>query len=112
MKFHQAFVCMLHNQSLPLRERGLKSGEEVKYEELGEESLPLRERGLKFNTLGSQCSVNVVAPLAGAWIEIHLKRLMAFANGVAPLAGAWIEIQPHTLTAVRFGCRSPCGSVD
>ena len=35
-----------------------------------------------------------VAPLAGAWIEIHNCMLSAFANTVAPLAGAWIEI--HT----------------
>ena len=33
-----------------------------------------------------------VAPLAGAWIEIHLKKAYKEAGNVAPLAGAWIEI--------------------
>ena len=34
----------------------------------------------------------VVAPLAGAWIEIERERKAFQDNGVAPLAGAWIEI--------------------
>ena len=33
-----------------------------------------------------------VAPLAGAWIEIHKLRHNFATNYVAPLAGAWIEI--------------------
>ena len=42
---------------------------------------------------GARATVtHVVAPLAGAWIEID--DLPAFGRGacVAPLAGAWIEI--------------------
>ena len=35
----------------------------------------------------------VVAPLAGAWIEIFDKKLKKQRFTVAPLAGAWIEIQ-------------------
>ncbi|EFE11184.1 hypothetical protein CLOM621_08657 [Clostridium sp. M62/1] len=34
----------------------------------------------------------VVAPLAGAWIEISAPIQTDFCDGVAPLAGAWIEI--------------------
>ena len=34
----------------------------------------------------------VVAPLAGAWIEIINDLIKFFQIGVAPLAGAWIEI--------------------
>ena len=34
----------------------------------------------------------MVAPLAGAWIEIIHKLRHYFASKVAPLAGAWIEI--------------------
>ena len=38
-------------------------------------------------------SRRIVAPLAGAWIEIYIDGLYGFAlNFVAPLAGAWIEI--------------------
>ena len=34
----------------------------------------------------------IVAPLAGAWIEILLQLLNNVLFVVAPLAGAWIEI--------------------
>ena len=33
-----------------------------------------------------------VAPFAGAWIEIHLVCIAIFTHNVAPFAGAWIEI--------------------
>ena len=36
----------------------------------------------------------MVAPLAGAWIEIHRRLEKASRELVAPLAGAWIEINP------------------
>ena len=35
----------------------------------------------------------LVAPLAGAWIEIRRKNLKKSEKSVAPLAGAWIEIR-------------------
>ena len=35
---------------------------------------------------------SIVAPLAGAWIEIEFKELLSTPDYVAPLAGAWIEI--------------------
>ena len=38
-------------------------------------------------------SINAVAPLAGAWIEIARSVRGLSAVGVAPLAGAWIEMQ-------------------
>ena len=34
----------------------------------------------------------MVAPLAGAWIEITRQKHSSYLLGVAPLAGAWIEI--------------------
>ena len=37
-------------------------------------------------------SINAVAPLAGAWIEIVPGGIFAAGDFVAPLAGAWIEI--------------------
>ena len=33
-----------------------------------------------------------VAPLVGAWIEIHLLQYIHLTRTVAPLVGAWIEI--------------------
>ena len=37
----------------------------------------------------------MVAPLAGAWIEICIIYYLHQGISVAPLAGAWIEIQPY-----------------
>ena len=34
----------------------------------------------------------MVAPLAGAWIEIETSKIEVDGTVVAPLAGAWIEI--------------------
>ena len=35
----------------------------------------------------------MVAPFAGAWIEITVKKTSSFKSYVAPFAGAWIEIK-------------------
>ena len=35
---------------------------------------------------------HLVAPFAGAWIEIRKKQKVGFSPTVAPFAGAWIEI--------------------
>ena len=37
-------------------------------------------------------SINAVAPLAGAWIEMDVIGIIPELPQVAPLAGAWIEI--------------------
>ena len=56
-------------QSLPSRERGLKSP--IENDNSGKlSSLPSRERGLKFLKLEISFLRNSVAPFAGAWIEI------------------------------------------
>ena len=36
--------------------------------------------------------INAVAPFAGAWIEMNLRRVQRKSFWVAPFAGAWIEI--------------------
>ena len=54
----------------------------------------------------------VVAPLAGAWIEIPLVQNQPDFVQVAPLAGAWIEIYSHVYSSSYNLCRSPRGSVD
>ena len=53
------------------------------------------EIALIFRTM---CGI-LVAPFAGAWIEISNPGDMAKAGNVAPFAGAWIEI--HGLTAAE-----------
>ena len=75
-------------------------------------SLPLRERGLKS---GYQCTgwrPGCVAPLAGAWIEIEVLPEGQTGSKVAPLAGAWIEIIWYRTKVDGSSGRSPCGSVD
>ena len=55
--------------SLPSRERGLKYTLFLYFYAYFSPSLPSRERGLKY-TVYDKVSVYVVAPFAGAWIEI------------------------------------------
>ena len=55
-------------------------------------SLPSRERGLKSYILSRLSLLIVVAPFAGAWIEIIQPGTNWKARQVAPFAGAWIEI--------------------
>ena len=56
-----------------------------------EGSLPSRERGLKPAAAAVNVGAELVAPLAGAWIETAKVCPLAFVPAVAPLAGAWIE---------------------
>ena len=61
------------SRSLPSRERGLKSGKDHR-DRNGFPSLPSRERGLKFLMIKNTVMSGLVAPLAGAWIEILRRR--------------------------------------
>ena len=61
-----------------------------------QKSLPSRERGLKFVVDENTQIINLVAPLAGAWIEMLFLWPVILPSQVAPLAGAWIEIQKCT----------------
>ena len=100
----------------------------------GVSSLPSRERGLKFIPRYMERKDAIVAPLAGAWIEIAYLLICASGvsslpsrerglksegitkfeatNIVAPLAGAWIEIRQAVVDLVESWGRSPRGSVD
>ena len=53
-----------------------------------------------------------VAPYAGAWIEIFGEHCNRCGHIVAPYAGAWIEIFDDTGNAERLVGRSLRGSVD
>ena len=54
----------------------------------------------------------VVAPLAGAWIEISVPSHSYSGQLVAPLAGAWIEINSGLPQTVIIRSRPPRGGVD
>ena len=56
------------------------------------ESRPTRARGLKSLPVSHQPAPPLVAPYAGAWIEINLVRRIQERVLVAPYAGAWIEM--------------------
>ena len=70
LKFRKRREQDMERPSLPSRERGLKckmrNNAIKKYR-----SLPSRERGLKFETIGEDTEYEIVAPFAGAWIEIY-----------------------------------------
>ena len=66
MSYHPQLPPFL--RSLPSRERGLKLDHNLQGLNVCL-SLPSRERGLKLKTASLVCSIIIVAPLAGAWIE-------------------------------------------
>ena len=49
-------------------------------------------RGLKYDYHSFKSAKFIVAPFAGAWIEIGIRYQSANLQRVAPFAGAWIEI--------------------
>ena len=100
------------SESLPSRERGLKSSLLCVGSGHRISSLPSRERGLKYHVNLKHCPVSLVAPLAGAWIEIINRIARRKQKIVAPLAGAWIEITVSKTYVTQTTCRSPRGSVD
>ena len=73
---------------------------------------PLAGAWIEIVTAVCMCIIRLVAPLAGAWIEICSSEACPNHGAVAPLAGAWIEIITTRQTLQTSGCRSPRGSVD
>ena len=74
---------MLSVVSLPSRERGLK------FQPYGEpvtdcRSLPSRERGLKSESPEKAPTIWLVAPFAGAWIEIGREARLSIASMSLP----------------------------
>ena len=75
-------------------------------------SLPSRERGLKSAKTDNKTTTVVVAPFAGAWIEICCGKSIQNICSVAPFAGAWIEIYDRYCGGFIMARRSLRGSVD
>ena len=98
-------------RSLPVRERGLKYHGECHM--IGEHtSLPVRERGLKFLSLAAAASPGWSLPVRERGLKFVSYFVVVFYYLVAPRAGAWIEIVGGWGLAPRSASRSPCGSVD
>ena len=89
---YQEAIRGSHKLSLPSRERGLKFTRGCP-RGCDFWSLPSRERGLKYYVRERNVRHRVVAPLAGAWIEMISLLQPESVIYVAPLAGAWIEIR-------------------
>ena len=84
-------IYHMSHKSLPSRERGLKLFLALLVAS-GVKSLPSRERGLKLCAAMLVICAILVAPLAGAWIEILYRKGQHRNSRVAPLAGTCIEI--------------------
>ena len=67
---------------------------------------------MKSVTISTFWSGDIVAPLAGAWIEIQAGSVAGGRKQVAPLAGAWIEMDGLIAIFDVGSRRSPRGSVD
>ena len=100
IEIHKIQPVVFMPPSLPSRERGLKFSAPCRNGTKGALSLPSRERGLKWSCSQHVKGQGLVAPLAGAWIEISPALYTSTAANVAPLAGAWIEIAALFFTAV------------
>ena len=123
---------VIRELSLPLRERGLKL-KAIDYRTSDVSSLPLRERGLKYLSNEAADPEQIVAPFAGAWIEIDymektegvtvslplrergLKSVFVSAEcpvcGSLPLRERGLKLQYH-YCSWQYSRRSLCGSVD
>ena len=112
IEISDAYAFIIGNGSPPMRGRGLKCLAAVG--RLAHSvSPPMRGRGLKYQSQILGGFELVVAPYAGAWIEIVCNPATRSATEVAPYAGAWIEIGFYgVLEAVKSSGRPLCGGVD
>ena len=69
---------------------------------LNELVAPLAGAWIEISKQGRNLKYYIVAPLAGAWIEISRCIFRNTRHIVAPLAGAWIEIRCIELPHIRM----------
>ena len=67
---------------------------------------------MKYIGKGDKSHEELVAPFAGAWIEIFAYNVGNIDQLVAPFAGAWIEIMMKGTNGIPQLRRSLRGSVD
>ena len=87
MKFAGCIGMGRRCESLPVRERELKFFSQLLPPRKGR-SLPVRERGLKFTNCIDPLADQLVAPCAGAWIEIYSSELVKVVSSVGSLCGS------------------------
>ena len=91
------------NESLPSRERGLKSAYSSTY---SSQILvaPFTGAWIEIQSACYHNIIKIVAPFTGAWIEMYSSCVLKRRAPVAPFTGAWIEI--HTQRTRRSRLRS------
>ena len=97
--------------SLPMRERGLKYYR-LAGRDIPAESLPMRERGLKWVRDAVDLREMLSLPMRERGLKSDETPGVIRTRIVAPHAGAWIEITCRTASWGYWYGRSPCGSVD
>ncbi len=70
----------------------------------------MRVRGLKYMIQLHYQAIIIVAPRAGAWIEIGHIAASGKSGLVAPRAGAWIEMTKLAATPSRFAVAPRAGA--
>ena len=76
----------------PCGECGLKSTSIIPPVET-DGRFPCGECGLKYNVIQRIIGRTIVAPLRGAWIEMHSSSVAAKPTASLPMRGAWIKIR-------------------
>ena len=98
-------------KSLPLRECGLKSQEDLA--KIKRDLVtPLAGVWIEIISRQQLQTAFIVTPLAGVWIEITITNAKISERNVTPLAGVWIEIYTEAERGQMNFSHSPCGSVD
>ena len=111
MKSSLSVVRIHVAESLPTRERGLKF-EHSDNNHVIALSLPTRERGLKSIYAFAETTSEVVAPHAGAWIEIVLPSAVMPEMVSLPTRERGLKFDKYEEIESGKKGRSPRGSVD
>ena len=93
MKLNGRSEPRISDQSLPVRERGLKHKRGVNKQHTVAVA-PRAGAWIETVRIATTLSSTGVAPRAGAWIETYTPKSDGTTDGVAPRAGAWIETCP------------------
>jgi len=72
----------------------------------------MRVRGLKFFKKPKKAQFGIVAPHAGAWIEINLWADPRGIQASHPMRVRGLKFASADQLALKAPCRTPCGCVD
>ena len=93
LKFDRVFLPLFAKKVGPVGGGGFEFGKYAFWAGSGALSLPLRERGLKLVDARQWLSDEVVAPFAGAWIEIEQEITALMEHPSLPLRDRGLKYQ-------------------